>query len=154
MHNPDFWEVCLEPVDLARYPNEAGIWYESREDSQAGRTREYRVKHLIQPIMELVDRRLTQKQREALLLYFLYHKTQEEVAQIMGISRRVGKPAPVRRLPQRQTGRRSDQKNSKVMSRAGFLSRCIRWRVFTGSFGPVLIDQFNRAGAYRKLRAE
>ena len=89
MHNPDFWEVRLEPIDLARYSNESGLWFESAEDYRSRRAREVRNKHLMPAIMDLVSRGLTQKQREALLLYFVHHKTQEEVAQIMGISRRV-----------------------------------------------------------------
>ena len=39
--------------------------------------------------MNLIFTALTERQREALILYFLHQKTQEEVAQIMGISRRV-----------------------------------------------------------------
>ena len=39
--------------------------------------------------MEFVSASLTQRQREALLLYFIHGKTQEEVAEIMGINRRV-----------------------------------------------------------------
>ncbi len=89
MHNPDFWEVRLEPTDLARYSNESGLWFESSEDYRVRRVREVRNKRLMPAIMDLVARRLTQKQREALILYFVHHKTQEEVAQIMGISRRV-----------------------------------------------------------------
>ena len=89
MHNPDFWEVCLEPHDLAQYPNEAGIWFESREEYRARCRRESHLQKKMRPIMDLIARALTEKQREALMLYFLHQKTQEEVAQIMGISRRV-----------------------------------------------------------------
>lgn len=89
MHNPDFWEVSLEPLDLAQHPNEAGIWFESIEDRLARFKRAARVAKLIRPIMDLVYSALTQKQREVLILYFFHQKTQEEVAQIMGISRRV-----------------------------------------------------------------
>ena len=89
MHNPDFWEVGLEPTDLARYSNESGLWFESSEDYRRRCTRDIRNKRVMPAIMDLVARGLTQKQREALLLYFIHHKTQEEVAQIMGISRRV-----------------------------------------------------------------
>ena len=89
MHNPDFWEVCLEPHDLAKYSNEAGLWFESREDRRAHCHREFRARRMMQPIMDLIGSILTQKKREALILYFLHQKTQEEVAQIMGISRRV-----------------------------------------------------------------
>ena len=39
--------------------------------------------------MELIGQALTEKQRQALVLYYLHQKTQEEVGQILGISRRV-----------------------------------------------------------------
>jgi len=89
MYNPDFWEVCLDPNDLDKYSSEAGIWFETSEDSRARQRREVRNQNLMEPIMDLIGRSLTEKQRQVLILYYLHQKTQEEVAQIMGISRRV-----------------------------------------------------------------
>jgi len=89
MYNPDFWEVRLDPNDLDRYANEAGIWFETSDDSHSRQLRENRHKQLMNPIMDLIGTALTEKQRQVLLLYYMHQKTQEEVAQIMGISRRV-----------------------------------------------------------------
>ncbi|MBT4503071.1 MAG: sigma-70 family RNA polymerase sigma factor [Gemmatimonadetes bacterium] len=89
MYNPDFWEVRLDPHDLDRYANEAGIWFETSEDNRSQQLRENRHKQLLNPIMDLIGTALTEKQRQVLLLYYMHQKTQEEVAQIMGISRRV-----------------------------------------------------------------
>ena len=90
MYNPDFWEVRLEPHDLAKYPNEAGIWFDPTTDDKPHRRAPNKPLHtLVNPIMNLIGQALTQKQREATLLYFLHDKTQEEIAEIMGISRRV-----------------------------------------------------------------
>ena len=89
MHNPDFWEVRVAPQDLSQYANEAGLWFESSHESRRRLQREARVRGLIGPIMDLISNVLTEKQRQALILYYFHHKTQEEVAQIMGISRRV-----------------------------------------------------------------
>lgn len=89
MYNPDFWEVRLEPNDLDRYSTEAGLWFETREDDQYQLQREKRNKQLLRPIMDLIGNALTERQRQVLLLYYMHQKTQEEVAQIMGISRRV-----------------------------------------------------------------
>ena len=89
MYNPDFWEIRLDHHDLAQYPNEAGIWFESRDDlTNYGRS-ELRTKNMMSPIMELVGHGLTEKQRQVIVLYYLHQKTQEEVGQILGISRRV-----------------------------------------------------------------
>ncbi|NKB71349.1 MAG: hypothetical protein GKR89_30105 [Candidatus Latescibacteria bacterium] len=87
MYNPDFWEVRLDHHDLAQYPNEAGIWFDN-QDEPVGRS-ELRRKNMMSPIMELVSRGLTEKQRQVVILYYLHQKTQEEVGQILGISRRV-----------------------------------------------------------------
>ena len=89
MYNSDFWEVRLEPHDLAKYPNEAGIWFENSEEEHYQYVRDRRSKTVMSPILDLISQALTQKQREALLLYFMHGKTQDEVAEIMGISRRV-----------------------------------------------------------------
>ncbi|MEW6749654.1 MAG: sigma factor-like helix-turn-helix DNA-binding protein [Candidatus Latescibacterota bacterium] len=89
MYNPDFWELRLDPHDLDRFANEAAIWYETTEDSADRLHRQRHTEQLVRPILELVGQALTDKQRQAFLLYFLEQKTQEEVAAILGISRRV-----------------------------------------------------------------
>jgi len=90
MYNPDFWEVRLEPHDLAQYPNESGIWFDDIIEEEPNRHTLNRPLHaLVNPIMDLIGQALTKKQREALLLYFMHDKTQEEIAEIMSISRRV-----------------------------------------------------------------
>ena len=89
MYNPDFWEVQLNPADLERYPAAAAIWHEDDEDQRLRHRGRERTEQLFPPVMALVSGSLTQRQREAVMLYFLHDKTQEEVAEIMGINRRV-----------------------------------------------------------------
>ena len=89
MYNPDFWELQLDPADLDRYASEAAIWHEDSEDQRLRRRSQDRESRLLPPIMALVSSVLTERQREAVLLYFLHDKTQDEVAEIMGINRRV-----------------------------------------------------------------
>jgi predicted DNA-binding protein YlxM (UPF0122 family) len=89
MYNPDFWEVRLDQTDLEDFSNEAGIWFETNEDVRHRCKRDIRLKSMMSPVMDLIYDVLTEKQWQALLLYFLQQKTQEEVAKIMGISRRV-----------------------------------------------------------------
>ena len=92
MYNPDFWEVQLDPVDLDNYPAEAGLWHETRDEQYEQYQHqgpELGHRQAVAPVMHLISTALTARQREATLLYFLYDKTQEEVAEIMGISRRV-----------------------------------------------------------------
>lgn len=89
MYNPDFWEVQLDPVDLDSYPTEAGLWHETRGERYQRQRLEFGHRQAMAPVMQLISTALTARQREAMLLYFLCDKTQEEVAEIMGISRRV-----------------------------------------------------------------
>ncbi len=89
MYNSDFWEMRLDQRELENAPNEAGIWYESVEDQKRRYVWEDRVAELAVRILEATPRCLTEKQREATLLYFCRRKTQSEIAAIMDISRRV-----------------------------------------------------------------
>ena len=89
MFNPRFWEVIVGREELEKFRNEDGLWYESQEEREARYRREDRAKALVEEIREIIERELTQRQRETVKLYFFHSKTQEEVAQILGISRRV-----------------------------------------------------------------
>ncbi len=89
MYNPEFWEIRLDQGDLEQFPNEANIWYETGEDRVHRYRREDRVDELADAVYDFLSQYLTQKQCEVVVLYFIYQKTQQEVAEIMGISRRV-----------------------------------------------------------------
>ena len=89
MYNPDFWEVCLDQQDLERFSTEAGPWFETSEDNFNRHRRDRYLAQMLNPVMDIIDRSLTEKQRQVLLLYYMHQKTQEEVAEILGISRRV-----------------------------------------------------------------
>lgn len=89
MYNSDFWEIRLNQGDLEKAANEDGIWFESREDRRLRYVREDRVAAAAVRIIEAFPHCLTDRQREAALLYFRHGKTQREIAEIMGISRRV-----------------------------------------------------------------
>ncbi|MGY8823370.1 MAG: sigma-70 family RNA polymerase sigma factor [Candidatus Latescibacterota bacterium] len=87
MFNPDFWEVRIDPEDLEQFSNEAGIWFNQMEQERTPHPAPLQA--LLNPVMNIIDNGLTEKQRQVLLLYYMHQKTQEEVAEIMGISRRV-----------------------------------------------------------------
>ena len=89
MYNPDFWEVQLDPSDLEQLPNEAGLWFETHQDRESRYRWEDRYHHLTPQLDTLISAGLTAKQSEAMVLYFKYGKTQQEISEIMGISRRV-----------------------------------------------------------------
>ena len=89
MYNPDFWEVQIDQTDLEQIPNEAGLWFENSEDRETRYVWEDKMKKLTPRIDSLITHVLTQKQLEAMVLYFKWGKTQQEISEIMGISRRV-----------------------------------------------------------------
>lgn len=89
MDNPDFWEISVDPPDLDGFPNEAGIWFESVEERKARYRWEDKVRDVTIRVMAIITEELTEQQREAVILYFLRGKSQQEIAQIMGVSRRV-----------------------------------------------------------------
>ena len=89
MYNPDFWEVQIDHSDLEKVPNESGMWFESAEDREARYRWEDRIGQILPRLDILMGRSLTQKQFKATILYFKHGKTQQEISEIMGISRRV-----------------------------------------------------------------
>jgi RNA polymerase sigma factor (sigma-70 family) len=89
MVNPQFWEVSVDPHDLDRFSAEQRLWYESDEERQIRYRREDRSDLLARKIRSIIDSELTPRQQDVIRLYFFHGKTQGEIAQIMGISRRV-----------------------------------------------------------------
>ena len=89
MFDPFFWEVSVERETLEGFRNEDRLWNESREEREIRYRSEDRVTDWMEEIKRIIERELTQRQREAATLYFFHRKTQEEVARILGISRRV-----------------------------------------------------------------
>ena len=151
MYNSDFWEVRIDPNDLAQFLNEAGVWYQTPDDARYERRLKTRHTHVMPRLMELIRRDLTEKQFMILLLYFIHEKTQEEVAQIMGISRRtVSQHLFGICRDGKQVGRRHTQDSQAVPSPGYRTSvvppKCIRWRVRSRTLCPMLIDRFNRRG--------
>lgn len=89
MYNPDFWEVIVDQSDLEQIPQERGIWFETIDDQQDRYDLEDRQLDLARSVYRDVLGALTQKQREAVMLYFEYGKTQQEISAVLGMSRRV-----------------------------------------------------------------
>ncbi len=89
MYNPEFREVQLDQVYLEQFPNEANVWHETRTDQVHRYHREDQVHVLADQVYGFLSEFLTQKQCEVVILYFIYQKTLQEVAEVLGISRRV-----------------------------------------------------------------
>lgn len=89
MMNAGFWEISVDPQDLDQWGVEQGLWYESEEERRIRYRREDRSDVLFREIKDIIENELTPRQRDIIRLYFFHEKTQGEIAQIMGISRRV-----------------------------------------------------------------
>jgi DNA-directed RNA polymerase specialized sigma subunit len=113
MYNPDFWEVILDQSDLEQIPDNRGIWFESSHDREDRYEIEDRDLDLAESVYHSILGSLTEKQREAVMIYFEYGKTQQEISAILGMSRR--QPALVRHHAKRQMYRRSCQEDAESL---------------------------------------
>lgn len=84
--NPDFWEVAVEYRVLCRYSEEQGLWYEAPWEAELRHRAVRRIAEAMSTVRGLVERALTERQREVVQLYFYEKKTQHEVAELLGIS--------------------------------------------------------------------
>ena len=86
--NPDFWEIPVPPEYFDQLTTEDYLWYRVPDDeyTQARRAKRQAV---LKQIHLIITRELTKRQAECIQLYFYKGKTQEEIGNILGISRRV-----------------------------------------------------------------
>jgi len=84
--NPDFWEIPTDIKNLDRVSASAGLWYETEID----RARRHAMKDFfgdVRPsVTDLIEKKLTRRQREVLKLYYFHGKTQEDIAVILNLT--------------------------------------------------------------------
>lgn len=84
--NADFWEIPTESQFLESIPANRGLWFETEDD----RERRYAMSDffttVLPAIMRLVTSELTSRQREVVELYYVYGKTQEDIAKILDLT--------------------------------------------------------------------
>jgi len=86
--HPRFWEILFPPDELDAFSQESAIGYESHAERQL-RYKQEDKRHEIAPvIMGIIQNGLADMQRVCIELHFLHGKTQEKVADSLGISRR------------------------------------------------------------------
>ncbi len=86
--NPDFWELSVPPEYFDRLTNEEHLWYQP-PDSKYTRTYRAKRRKVIKQIRQIIAKDLTGRQAECIRLYFYEDKTQQEIGNLLGISRRV-----------------------------------------------------------------
>ena len=87
--NPDFWEIPVDYETLAEFDARRSLWYETEQERELRWLREQKCKQIMPELMDIIENRLTSKQRQAIMLYFFGRKTQEEIGHIMGIPHQV-----------------------------------------------------------------
>ncbi len=84
--NSDFWEIPAGSKYLESLPAERGLWF----DTEIDRERRYAFQDFfaaVRPaVREMIDGQLTRRQREVVQLYYLYGKTQEDIATILELT--------------------------------------------------------------------
>lgn len=86
MYNSDFWEVSAESGYLENLPVERALWFESDEDRERRDAFSNFFTDVKPVVLDLLDSKLTQRQMEVVKLYYLYGKTQEDIATILDLS--------------------------------------------------------------------
>jgi RNA polymerase sigma factor (sigma-70 family) len=91
-YDPKFWEVLVDPNIIDLLSSKNVLWSEEPEDHvviEKSRKREKLKTEAIQQISIIIKTRLTKHQQHILDLYFYQNKTQQEIANILGISQQV-----------------------------------------------------------------
>jgi len=87
--DPQFWEIGVDSELLDRFSEQDAIWYETEEEQEERYRKEDKKLQLMPAIMEIIENELTDMQKTCIMLHFLHEKTRDEVANTLGISRRV-----------------------------------------------------------------
>lgn len=86
--NPAFWEIPMEPHKLDAFSTGRALWRPSRHVPE-GPSKHAQKRELVQALLRFIEDELTTRQRDCVRLYFFEGLSQQEVAEALGISRRV-----------------------------------------------------------------
>ena len=91
-YDPNFWEVSVDPEVLESVLTEPDFLEKllrTPEDEQLEIEQEKLKQNAVEQIRELIETKLTPKQRSVVELYFFEDKTQQEIAKELGINQQV-----------------------------------------------------------------
>ena len=86
--NPDFWEIPVAPEYFDQLTTEDHLWYQPPTDEYS-KIRQVKRQRVLSEIRQIIAKELTARQNACVQLYFYEGKTQDEISDILGISRRV-----------------------------------------------------------------
>ena len=91
-HDPHFWEIEVDPEVLERLlvePDFVERLLVTPEDERLDLERSRLKQEALEQIRELIKTRLTPKQRRVVEMYYFENKTQQEIAETLGINQQV-----------------------------------------------------------------
>ena len=91
-YDPYFWEINVDPEILESALVEPDFLEQlliSPEDEQVSLEKEQLKDEAVDRIKELISIRLTTRQRQIIEMYFYENKTQQEIAETLGINQQV-----------------------------------------------------------------
>lgn len=84
--NSDFWEIPIGSDYLENLSAERAVWFETDDDRERRYVFEDFFQEVRPVVMQLIDTQLTQRQREVITLYYVYGKTQQDIAVILDLA--------------------------------------------------------------------
>ncbi len=85
----NFLEIGIDFEKLDKFSEEDAIWYETPEERERRYKKEDRKEQILPLIIDIIESELTEMQRDCIKMYFLNERTREDIANHLGISRRV-----------------------------------------------------------------
>ena len=85
-YNPEFWEVQTSSEYLESLPANRGLWFETQENRERRHAFQDFFQEVRPTVSNLIDSALTKRQCEVVKLYYMYGKTQEDIAAILELS--------------------------------------------------------------------
>ncbi|MGQ9609845.1 MAG: RNA polymerase sigma factor [bacterium] len=85
----NFLEIGIDFERLDRFPEDDAIWYETPEEMEMRYKKEDKKEQILPLIMDIIENELTEMQRTCIKMYFLNERTREDIANHLGIPRRV-----------------------------------------------------------------
>ncbi len=87
-YNPDFWEIPVPPEYFDQLTTEDHLWYQPSSNGYT-EARTAKKQQVLKHIRLIIAKELTDRQYDCVQLYFYEGKTQDEIGENLGISRRV-----------------------------------------------------------------
>ncbi len=85
-YNSEFWEISAGSAFIEAVATENALWFETEEDRERRYALQDFFRGVLPSVKNLIDGRLTRRQREILRLYYFEGKTQEEIALLLNLT--------------------------------------------------------------------